>query len=60
MLKGCSPPFLTALPEPGTLQIRTGLMVRTAPDWSQLARAPANLPCPGGHVLYEGVIETDR
>jgi hypothetical protein len=59
-LKGCSPPFLTALPEPGTLQIWTGLMVRTAPDWSLLVRAPANLPCPGGHVLYEGIIEADR
>jgi hypothetical protein len=23
-------------------------------------RAPANLPCPGGHVAYEGIIETDR
>jgi len=52
-LKGCSPPFLTALPEPGTLQIWTGLMVRTAPDWSLLVRAPANLPCPGGHVAFE-------
>jgi hypothetical protein len=60
MLKGCSPPFLTALPEPGTLQLWTGLMVRTAQDWSLLVRAPANLPCPGGHVLYEGIVETDR
>jgi hypothetical protein len=60
MLKGCSPPFLTALPEPGTLQIWTGLMVRTAPDWSLLVRAPANLPCPGGHVAFEGIIESDR
>jgi hypothetical protein len=60
MLKGCSPPFLTALPEPGTLQLWTGLMARTAPDWSLLVRAPANLPCPGGHVLFEGIVETDR
>jgi hypothetical protein len=59
-LKGCSPPFLTALPEPGTLQIWTGLMARTAPDWSLLVRAPANLPCPGGHTLFEGIVETDR
>jgi uncharacterized protein DUF6065 len=35
-------------------------MVRAAPDWSLLVRAPANLPSPGGHVLYEGIIETDR
>jgi hypothetical protein len=59
-LAGCSPPFLTALPEPGTVQIWTGLMARTAMDWSLLIRAPANLPSPGGFSLYEGVIETDR
>jgi Family of unknown function (DUF6065) len=59
-LAGCSPPFLTALPEPGTVQIWTGLMARTAADWSLLIRAPANLPSPGGFSLYEGVIETDR
>lgn len=60
ILKGCSPPFLTALPEPGMLQIWTGLMARTAADWSLLVRAPANLPCPGGHEIFEGIIETDR
>jgi hypothetical protein len=60
VLAGCSPPFLTALPEPGTLQIWTGLMARTAPDWSLLIRAPANLPAPGGYAMYEGVIEADN
>ena len=35
-------------------------MARTAPDWSLLVRAPANLPCPGGHVVFEGIIEADR
>ncbi len=59
-LRGCSPPFLSALPEPGILQIWTGLMVRTAPDWSVLVRAPANLPAPGGISLFEGIVETDR
>lgn len=59
-LAGCSPPFLTALPEPGNLQIWTGLMARTAPDWSLLARAPANFPASGGYSLYEGIIESDR
>jgi hypothetical protein len=59
-LRGCSPPFLTALPEPGTLQIWTGLMARTADDWSLLIRAPANLAAPGGYSLYEGIVETDR
>jgi hypothetical protein len=59
-LAGCSPPFLTALPEPGSLQIWTGLIARTAPDWSLLVRAPANLPAPGGYALYEGIVEADR
>lgn len=60
LLAGYSPPFLTSLPEPGTVQIWTGLMARTASDWSLLIRAPANLPTPGGFWLYEGIIEADR
>jgi hypothetical protein len=59
-LAGCSPPFLSALPEPGTLQIWTGLMARTATDWSLLIRAPANLPSPGGFTMYEGIVESDH
>jgi Family of unknown function (DUF6065) len=59
-LAGCAPPMLTALPEPGALQIWTGLMVRTLPGWHLLVRAPANLPAPGGIALYEGIVETDR
>ena len=51
--------MLTALPEPGTLQIWTGLMVRTLPGWHILVRAPANLPLTGGFVLYEGIVEAD-
>ncbi len=58
-LAGCAPPMLTALPEPGTLQIWTGLMVRTLPGWHLLVRAPANLPLTGGYVLYEGIVEAD-
>jgi hypothetical protein len=59
-LVGCSPPFLTALPEPGNLQIWTGLMARTAAEWSLLVRSPANLPSAGGYSMYEGIVETDR
>jgi hypothetical protein len=58
-LKGCSPPFLTLLPEPGSVQIWTGMIARTVPGWSVLVRAPANLPTTGGYVLYEGIVETD-
>jgi hypothetical protein len=59
VLKGCAPPMLTALPEPGALQIWTGLMVRTLPGWHLLVRAPANLPLTGGFSLYEGIVEAD-
>jgi hypothetical protein len=59
-LKGCAPPFLTALPEPGLVQIWTGLMVHTAENWSLLVRAPANLALPGGYSVYEGIVETDH
>ena len=58
--KGCSPPFLTALPESGLVQIWTGLIARTSPGWSLLIRSPANLPPIGGISLYEGMVETDR
>ena len=58
-LRGCAPPFLTALPEPGMVQIWTGLMASTAPGWSMLVRPPANLASPGGYSLYEGIVETD-
>ena len=59
-LQGCSPPFLTALPEPGSLQLWTGLIAQTAPDWHLLVRAPANMPQTGGVCLFEGIVETDR
>jgi len=60
VLRDCAPPFLTALPEGGSLQIWTGLMARTAPGWHLLLRAPANLPASGGFSLYEGIVASDR
>ena len=59
-MQGCAPPFLTALPEPGCLQIWTGLIAQTAPDWHLLVRSTPNLPSAGGIGLFEGIIETDR
>ena len=59
-IAGCAPPFLTVLPEPGTVQIWTGLIAQTAPNWSLLIRPPANLPSQGGYTLYEGIVEADR
>lgn len=55
-----SPPFLGSLQEPGLIQLWTGLVARTAPGWSLLIRAPANVPRAGGYEHFEGIIETDR
>ena len=59
-IRGFSPPFLSALQEPGLMQLWSGLIVRTAPGWSALVRPCANLPRHGAYELFEGVIETDR
>ena len=59
-LEGFSPPFLSALIEPGIVQIWSGLVVRTALGWSLLVRAPANLVRNPGYEVYEGIVETDR
>ena len=42
-----APPFLGALQEPGLVQLWTGLIVRTAPGWSLMVRAPVNVPRSG-------------
>jgi hypothetical protein len=59
-LRGYSPPFLTAVTEPGVVQIWTGLMIESAENWSVLIRPPANLPRNIAFDLYEGIVETDR
>ena len=59
-MRGFAPPFLTALPEPGLVQLWTGLLVETAEDWSILVRPPANLPRSLSFDSYEGIVETDR
>lgn len=55
-----SPPFLTAIQEPGVVQVWTGLAARTAPGWSLLVRGLANLPRHPGFEPYEGVVEADH
>ncbi len=59
-LQGYSPPFLTALPELGGVQIWTGLLARTRPGWSLLVRPPVNLPGIPGLTAWEGLVETDH
>jgi hypothetical protein len=59
-LQGFSPPFLSAVPEPGLVQVWTGLFVESAENWSILVRPPANLPRNLAYDLYEGIVESDR
>ena len=59
-LRGWSPPFIGALPEPGLMNLWSGLMARTRPGWSLLVRPPANLPRAAGFECFEGIVETDR
>ena len=59
-LAGYSPPFLTALPELGGVQIWTGLLARTRPGWSLNVRLPVNLPGIPGLTAWEGIVETDH
>ena len=59
-LKGYSPPFLTALPEIGGIQIWTGLLARTRPGWSLNVRQPVNLSGTPGLVGWEGIVEADH
>jgi hypothetical protein len=59
-VKSFSPSFLAAFKEPGVVQIWSGLIARTAPEWSLLVRSPVNLARSQGYEHYEGIIETDR
>ena len=59
VLKGYSPPFVSAMPEPGGVQIWTGLLARTSPGWSLSVRQPVNIPSIPGLVTWEGIVETD-
>jgi hypothetical protein len=58
-LRGYSPPFLSALPELGGVQIWTGLLAKTRPGWSLSVRLPVNLPGIPGLTAWEGIVETD-
>ncbi len=59
VFRGYSPPFITALPEPGNVQIWTGLLAKTRPGWSLSIRPPVNLPAVPGIEHWEGIVETD-
>jgi hypothetical protein len=59
-LRGFSPPFLTPSIQPGQLQVWTGCIAKTAPNWSLLVRGVANLPRGHSYEMLEGIIETDQ
>jgi hypothetical protein len=58
-VKQLAPQFLVASREPGVVQIWSGYLARTAPGWSLLCRAPANIPRTQGYEHFEGIVETD-
>jgi Family of unknown function (DUF6065) len=58
-LKGFSPPFMTAFPEPGLVQIWSGVIARTKPGWSLLVRPVPNFARSQRYDLFEGIVETD-
>jgi hypothetical protein len=52
-------PFVQADPrKPHMLEVITGLLARTSPDWWLLVRDVPNWPRSGDHQLLEGIIET--
>lgn len=53
------PMFLEAFPETGILQVWTGYIARTPPDWSLYIRSPINLPPSSFFEVLEGIVETD-
>jgi len=57
--RGFSPPFLAMMDGPAILQIWTGVIARTAPNWSLLLHAPTNLPHSPAYHHLDGIVETD-
>jgi len=55
-----APPFVSALSNPGYVQIWSGLLVQTKPDWSTLVRSVANTTISGQFSCFEGIVETDQ
>jgi hypothetical protein len=57
-LKRLAPPFLVASDEPGVVQIWSGYLASTAPDWALQLRKPVNVPIVKAYEHLEGVVET--
>lgn len=59
-VKGYSPPFISAVLQPGVFQLWSGYILTTPPGMSAYVRSPINLPQMRHATSFEGVIETDR
>jgi hypothetical protein len=60
-LRGCLYPLvIRSTVQPNFLQLWTGWLIATDPEWGTLVRAPVNLPRPAGYDIYEGFVETDQ
>lgn len=59
-IKGLTPPYLSVLPMRGFIQIWSGLLCSTRPDWSLLVRPLANIRASYQFSCFEGLLESDR
>lgn len=59
-MKGLAPAHLSVLPMRGFVQIWSGLLCATAPDWSVLIRPLANIRGSNQYSCFEGLLESDR
>jgi hypothetical protein len=57
--RGLSPPFLTALQEPGLLQVSLGVIATMTPGWLLYLRAAANFAGPAHVQGFEGLIDLE-
>ena len=59
-MHGLIPPFLSALPERGVVQVWSGWAARTRPGWSLLVRGIANKVPDDVCFTMEGIVEFDQ
>jgi hypothetical protein len=54
------PPFISPLPVRGIVQVWSGLLCATKPDWSVLVRPVVNIKSSNMYTCFEGLVEADR
>jgi len=59
-LEGMAPPFLSSLGVPGYVQIWSGMLARTRPNWSLLIRPIVNVDQSRQFQNFEGIVEADQ